>query len=477
MRGLSASLCIAVLLPGLSFSQRFVTNGSFEQPVIPANAFRQVDEDSVNGWDTSHPMGNFCNVGAANCRPIEYWRQVFLGVSAATGAGAQWAEINSSNYSMIYQPLCLRNGESFSYSFVHRGRDSATIPDVAQFRIGIPGSLPAGSEAPDTYSFPIVQVSTTNNGTVTSPPTGSGTINAPTAAGNGWVNYSGTYTYTGTTRVGNVGFVAVSTANGNISVGNLFDHWQMNFVTLYELISPTISNAEGTVIPGGSNTPANRPAIRITGNVTAPLTIRVSVVGGTATIGNDYSLSIPFQNGNTTTFHDFNIPVGVYGTSSPAVFLMPFSTSADNWPELDETIDFNVSLQTGTAVLANPETCGATPVSSLQYTILNDDIYTAANVTVSGKVYDTFGRPAYGVGLVLADTNGNLNFARSNVFGNFFFRDVVSGESYVLVAESRSSTYAPVFLEVGDSVSDIEVYPVNGAGASKNGKLPRPNNK
>lgn len=130
---------------------------------------------------TEHPFVVHWNIGL----------MVFLNVFTATGAGNQFAELNAVENLMIYQTVCLTNGESFDYSFLHRGRSSATIPDVAQFRIGIPTGFPSGSKPADSYDFNIIEVSTTNDGTVTSAPAGNGTINAPTAAGNAWCTIFG----------------------------------------------------------------------------------------------------------------------------------------------------------------------------------------------------------------------------------------------------------------------------------------------
>jgi hypothetical protein len=126
---------------------------------------------------------------------------------------------------MIFQTMALASGDKLSWSFLHRGRASDTTPDVLELRIGIPSGLPTGSLAPDSYSYSIVTVSTTANGTFTTP-TGSGTINAPTSVGNGWVRYSGAYTYTpaaGTPLTVNVGFLSVSASGGDEGIGNFID--------------------------------------------------------------------------------------------------------------------------------------------------------------------------------------------------------------------------------------------------------------
>lgn len=224
-RKISFALSVSLFMLSSSYSVQAVNlfaNPSFETPASSAQSVRQIDDSTAGGWRTTHPTGTWCGT-TANCRPIEFWSNSFNGVTS--GQGAQHIELNATDRSMVFQPISLAGGSKVNWSFLHRGRDVSTTPDVAQLRIGIPGGLPAGSLAPDSYSYHIVTVSTTYNGTFTTP-TGSGTINVPAAIGNGWVRYSGTYTYTpaaGTPPVVNIGFVSVSAAGGDTGLGNFVD--------------------------------------------------------------------------------------------------------------------------------------------------------------------------------------------------------------------------------------------------------------
>lgn len=464
MSRLRCAPVIVALLMGSAVApaQRAVVNPSFEQPVIPANAFRQINEDVIDGWETTHPQNSGCNVGPATCRPIEYWRQPFQGVSAAPGTGEQWAEINSSTNSMIYQPQCMINGESFSYSFLHRGRASSTVADVSQFRLGIPGGLPGGSVPADPYSFPIVQVATTNNGTVGAPPVGTGTINAPVAAGNGWVRYSGTYTYTGPSQVVNTGFVAISTGGGNLSIGNFVDDWNVTLVPFFEFDSAAGADPEGTIFPGGSATPANRPRVRIYGTVASPLTIRVSVTGGTATLGEDYSLTSTFESGSSVSFVDIVVPAGIYDGSTTGLFPIPFAVSTENELELDETVDFSFALLSGSASPSSIDSCGSAAISSTTYTIENDDLVTAGDSEIAGRVVDANGRPIYGVQLYVISIDGEYLTARTNQLGRFRFAGIETGGTYYLSAFSRSHVFLPRLITVNESINGLEIRSENG---------------
>lgn len=185
-------------------AQRAITNQSTELPAIPDNFNQRWDEAGFTGWLTTHPFvtDNCTNGGVHTCRPMERWSTGFLSVVTASGAGARWVELNADSNSMIYQSVCMTSGESFRYSFLHRGRDSATVDDVAQFRLGIPTGLPAGSKPVDSYSFPIADVRTQNDGGATAGPTAYPNATVAFAdAGNGWRRFSGTFNYTGTTQV------------------------------------------------------------------------------------------------------------------------------------------------------------------------------------------------------------------------------------------------------------------------------------
>lgn len=221
-RKLFFALSASLLLSASGLTVRAVNlfaNPGFETP--PGQTVSQIDDTNAGGWKTTHPSGNWCG-GGGNCRPIEFWGNGGSGVTS--GQGVQHVELNAADRSMIFQPLILP-GSKFNWSFLHRGRNSNTVPDVAELRIGIPSGLPSGSLGPDSYSYSIVRVSTTANGTFTTP-TGSGVIDNPAPVGNGWVRYSGTYTYApaaGTPLAVNVGFLSVSASGNDQRIGNFID--------------------------------------------------------------------------------------------------------------------------------------------------------------------------------------------------------------------------------------------------------------
>lgn len=445
-------LLLTLLSPISAFSQqRAIVNPSLEEPIIADNSYSLLDEDSVPGWDTSHP------VNGSNIRPIEMWRQPFNGVSAASGSGSQWAELNANTNSMIYQTICMSPGESFTFSFLHRGRYSSTERDVMDFRLGIPTGLPSGSVAADSYSYQILQVGTTNNGTYDTP-TGNATGVTATSAGNGWMRYAGTYTYpiTAATQQVHIGFRAVS-SSGGISLGNFIDDWQINLAPYFENSASSSSDLEGTNGNNSSVTPENRPAVRIGGTVSAPVTFRLTVTGGTATIGNDYSLSIPFLAGNETTTADVTVPAGTYDGTTTGIFKFPFAVHSERFLEPDETVTYTITKVSGPGVNTSLS-CQPSPIINSTYTILNDDtIPTAAGSELSGRVIDRYGRGASAAMVTIIMPGGETLSGVTNPFGYFRFPDVASGRTYILNATAKSRGSATKLITVNDSVTDLEI--------------------
>lgn len=425
----SMSLILLLNLNSVFAQQRAIANPSIEQPVIDGSNI-QLNADLVPGWLTTHPV-------RTNGRLIEIWKNGFNGVNTATGAGDQFAELNADAISMIYQSVCMTNGESFSYSFLHRGRDSRTERDKAQFRLGIPSGLPSGSLPADSYSYPILNVGTTNNGSYDTP-TGFGSFNAtPANAGNGWRRYSGTYTYTGPTRIVNIGFRSISGAGGD-TLGNFLDDWQIQLAPYLEFSASNDSGNEGT---GGTNTPANRPGIRIGGSFTSNVTVTVKYTSGTAALGEDFSMTVPYQYGNMTDTIVITIPPGTYdGASESSIFRIPFSVGTDMSLEADETANFQVTNVTGAAV-ANLSTCTAAPISTMSYTILNDDLTTAGGVDLTGRAMRTNGRGLSGAMVKLISSDGGEKWAMTNSFGYYRFRDIRAGEFVILNISAKNRRF------------------------------------
>lgn len=354
--------------------QRNYLNSGFEEPPLTATpvatgCYVQVDEGTVPGWTTTHPSqagsGSCASPPVSTGRLIELWRTNFQGVIARSGAN--FAELNAEASSRLYQNVCLVNGDVINWRFSHRGRGSATVRDVMDYNIGA--------------SQPIVRVGTTNNGAFNTPIVSQGTANAPVAGGNGWVDYSGSYTYTGATGVTSLGFESISTGGGGNTVGNFLDNIQIELKPFVEFVQAASSTPESSS--------SNRPTLRIAGTVFTPFTVTVQISGGTATLGTDYTTP-----GNSTTL-TVNIPTGQYdGVSAGSLFALPLTITQDALVESNETIQFSIVPPTGAAPpysFNSNAVCGGAPQTTWNYTIVDDDSSlaitknAAAPVAVAGQ--------------------------------------------------------------------------------------------
>jgi uncharacterized repeat protein (TIGR01451 family) len=363
--------------PAQAQIQRSFLNPSFEQPTFGSagqQCYVQVNPGAIPGWETTHGSiraggGNCSGYVSPGIAPLmEIWTTGFQGVNTATTpttGGRQFAELNAEQASELYQNLCLYSGETITFSFLHRGRSSATVADVANFLIGL-----------NTDPSPTIfgRFSTTSNGTVTIQPVAQNGATIPTVtnnnAGNGWVRYNGSVPYTGTTGNRPVGFAAVSTAGGNNAVGNFLDDVQFSGKPVLELVASAGGAAESETTPT-----TNPPQIRIVGLVpTGGITIAISV-GGTAILGTDFNTT-----SGTSTFN-MTIPAGNYdGSNATSVLAVPFTIISNNIPQGSRTIAFTVQPSLS-FFSSSTTTCGNSPITTSTYTIYDDDF-------LSGKVWD-----------------------------------------------------------------------------------------
>ena len=201
---------------------------------------------------------------------IEIWANTFNGVPAR--AGSQFAELNAQAASRIYQNVCLAAGELVGWRFSHRGRQSATADDVTEFRVGS-----------TTGTNRVVRAGTQNDGGSnvlncfdTNGPDGSvSSIScASTLATNGWRDYSGQFTWLGSTGTQAIGFEAVSAAGGE-TIGNFIDDIQMTLRPFVELTAASASVSEGAT--------SGLPALRVVGTVPAGGIVVTLAVQGSST--------------------------------------------------------------------------------------------------------------------------------------------------------------------------------------------------
>ncbi len=151
-------------------------NGGFEAPVIPNNSYRLVNENAVPGWSTT-----------ATDKQIELWSTPFNGVTAFEGR--QFAELNATQASALYQDLPTTPGQTLTWSLAHRARQGT---DTMRVVIGSPGASGVeNSRFSDTTA--------------------------------GWGRHTGTYVVPANQTITRFAFEAVSSGSGNPTIGNFLD--------------------------------------------------------------------------------------------------------------------------------------------------------------------------------------------------------------------------------------------------------------
>lgn len=151
-------------------------NGGFEAPVIPNNSYRLLNETTVPGWSTT-----------ATDRLIELWSTPFNGVTAFEGR--QFAELNATQNSALYQDLPTTPGQVLTWSLAHRARQGT---DTMRVVIGQPGATGVeNARFSDTTA--------------------------------GWGRHTGTYVVPPNQTITRFAFEAVSAGSGNPTIGNFLD--------------------------------------------------------------------------------------------------------------------------------------------------------------------------------------------------------------------------------------------------------------
>ncbi|MBS0200219.1 MAG: DUF11 domain-containing protein [Proteobacteria bacterium] len=369
-------------MPGLAGAQvqRSMINPSFESPDLTTPGCRvYINQAQVPGWTTNHPntatenSGGCVVSGGLGTSPgpiLELWktpRDNASGGVVNAPDGTQIAELNAAVASRLYQNVCLINGESFKWTFSHRGRGSATAYDLANFVVGT--------------STLIAQVGTTNTGAHQTPVAypGETAVAATNVAGNStWVNYSGTYTFSGTTGTNSLGFEAV----GGTTSGNLLDNIQIQLAPFVEFVQSSSSAVEAA----GNNL----PQIRINGTVFSPMTVTVAITGGNATRGATGATNVDYTTAGGSATLTMTIPAGVYdGTAATnSLFTLPVTIVDNTVVQSNRTIEFQLQASTANPkayLLNSSSSCGASAQATSIYTIIDDDAGVAVTKNVTSK--------------------------------------------------------------------------------------------
>jgi uncharacterized repeat protein (TIGR01451 family) len=175
--GASASVVSTVKVASTGASCSAVTsvqNASFELPVI-TQPWTYVPNGGVPGWTSTDPSG------------IEIWQSGFNGVTAPVGG--QFVELNATTNGTLSQSIASTPGQILQWSLLHRGRSGV---DTMQVLIGSSASN-------------LVPIRTISDGT------------------SAWGRYSGAYVVPAGQTSTYLAFRAISTATGDLSVGNFMD--------------------------------------------------------------------------------------------------------------------------------------------------------------------------------------------------------------------------------------------------------------
>lgn len=292
-------------------AQRVIVNPSFEsnnpQGAGAAN-YEIYPNGSVTGWNSASGE-------------IELWDTNFQSVPAYEGS--VFAEMNANVPGALYQNICMVTGETIGWTFAHRARSGGPATQTARFQIA-------------SSTGTLIQALASQSSTVN----------------NVWNVNTGSTTYNGASGVQRVQFITTDAG----SLGNFLDDIRITLNPFIELSTAAASGVE-------SIASANLPGLVVSGTLFTPRTVNVSITGGTATRGTDYTT--PGGGANFTV----TIPAGTYQN---VIVPLGIQIVDDNATEGSETIQ--IALNTGTGyTVSSTSSCGGTPLTASSYTITDND--------------------------------------------------------------------------------------------------------
>lgn len=82
---------------------------------------------------------------------------------------------------------------------------------------------------------------------------------------------------------------------------------------------------------------------------------------------------------------------------------------------------------------------------------------TAAAASISGRVLIETGQSLINATVSISDSDGFVRTARSSSFGYYRFDDIPVGRNYILTVDSRHYSFNPMFINVMDSLTDVDL--------------------
>lgn len=346
IRALLAVLALCLATPAHA-QLRALENPSFEanDPLGPgAPNYDILPIASVTGWNST-------------TGEIELWDTTFNGVPAY--AGVVFAEMNANTNGTLFQNICLINGEPFGWTFAHRARADGPATQTARFQVA--------SSTGTVIQTLATQISTTSNQV--------------------WNVNTGSTTYTGPSGMQRVQFTTTNTG----SYGNFLDAIQLTLRPFVQISAASRTGAES--VPS-----AGMATLLVTGTPTSAINVVVSITGGTATRGTDYTTP-----GNAATF-TVTIPAGTYYNTPVALGINVIDDTA---LEAAETITYAISAGTGYTI-AHTTSCGASVQTTGTYTITDNDSRVTlrkqwADATLGDDATITLARGATVIGTLASD--------------------------------------------------------------------------
>ena len=309
--GALAIIAAALAIAPPAAAQRVIVNPSFESTNpqgSSAVSYAIYSNCSVTGCDSASGE-------------IELWDSGFQGVPAYEGS--VFAEMNANVPGALYQNICMVNGETIGWTFAHRARSGGPATQTARFQIA-------------NSSGTLIQSLASQSSTVN----------------NVWNVNTGSTAYSGASGIQRVQFITTDAG----SVGNFLDDIRITLNPFIELSTAAASGVESIAT-------TNLPTLTVNGTLFAARTVNVSITGGTATRGTDYTTP-----GGGATF-TVTIPAGTYQNTAVPLGIQIIDDTAT---EGSETIEIALNSGTGYTV-SSTTSCGGAARTSSTYTITDND--------------------------------------------------------------------------------------------------------
>ena len=93
------------------------------------------------------------------------------------------------------------------------------------------------------------------------------------------------------------------------------------------------------------------------------------------------------------------------------------------------------------------------------YELQQPQVPTAADVSLSGRITDRYGRPISSVTVTVTDGGGFTRSSRTSSFGYYIIRGIPAGGSYIVSPSARAYTFTPRFVSLMDNLSGFNFSP------------------